>query len=1015
MHGGRVGLHFLWIALWAIHSEHPLYAAPDLQGAAVEGTCRILVIRAQFPLEEPDELTTTGTGRFDLRPLSEALADYSFPYDTPPHDRTYFQHHLEALAAYYRVVSDGRLSIEHTVLPREPDAAYELPSSGLSYGNGRSAEEIGAKWLEFARDAINAADSDTTFSDFDSFLFVHPGQGQESGEMNDIRSVYLSRQDLRSFEGDRPLTADGGQFELPHIWIVPATADRFGRAGLNGLLAKFFGFVLGLPSLSDAARGTAALGTWSLMDAGATGLGWIRSGEEWQATFGFLPPHLMAWSKARLGWIEPLTVRRDTTVKIVASDRMAGDLPKAVRVPISDREYFLLENRQQRGHFGVPAGVDPPFEGFDDILWLAEDEITFSHTITAAEATEAPELEGRGAGVWRSVGEYDAFIPGSGILIWHVDEGVIEAQLETGVNNDRARPGIALEEADGFHHIGNLFFDRQHLAEGTPDDAFFAGPGPGGITGTTRFDPDSSPPSTSNDGIDTGIEIEILSELADTMEVAIRFGKSKSGWPKPVRSSRRIQAADFDGTGASSLIVEDENGVHVLSAEATLWSAPGASFAAADDGGALFLIEGERVSAFNGQLIEASADTEPDWQANAGAAVNTTAFAADLALFPGTAALAVATDNNLLLLDAATGEQMLIIETAAGAISVADTDGDGDAELIVASAEGSFGNVASSDGLVSLWAERGRWFGPVSGDLDADGDADMVLISESGVLMATGIQGELFRTTIAEGMTDSSPALADVDGDGYLEIVTATSNSLHVVRANGLQQANFPISRGIDGLNYEPVLADIDADGRQEILAGTFQGIAAFDDTAVPLAGFPLLTESGLSWTPVVADVDGDGALELAAVAGDELYLWSLTDLSSTYGGSAVGWGQSGRRAHGRYSHPALGRVPDAGPGTSLLPERQVYCYPNPAAADEVVHVRFYLSRAADIELEVFDALGERVERIRVGSGSMQVPAENEIEFSAADLASGLYLCQVEATGLDGETGRAVVKMAVSR
>ncbi len=71
----------------------------------------ILVLRADFPVEEPDEPTTTGNGKFDLRPISEALSDYDYPYDTPPHDRVYFELHMQALARYYSVVSEGCVSI----------------------------------------------------------------------------------------------------------------------------------------------------------------------------------------------------------------------------------------------------------------------------------------------------------------------------------------------------------------------------------------------------------------------------------------------------------------------------------------------------------------------------------------------------------------------------------------------------------------------------------------------------------------------------------------------------------------------------------------------------------------------------------------------------------------------------------------------------------------------------------------------------------------------------------------
>ena len=56
---------------------------------------KILAIRVHFPLEEPDELTTTGIGSFDLRSpeLARSELDYVLPYDLPPHDIFYFDYH----------------------------------------------------------------------------------------------------------------------------------------------------------------------------------------------------------------------------------------------------------------------------------------------------------------------------------------------------------------------------------------------------------------------------------------------------------------------------------------------------------------------------------------------------------------------------------------------------------------------------------------------------------------------------------------------------------------------------------------------------------------------------------------------------------------------------------------------------------------------------------------------------------------------------------------------------------
>ena len=324
---------------------------------------RILALRVDFPRENPDELTTTGIGAFDLRSAAEAAEDYVLPYDLPPHDRAYFERHLTALARYYEVVSAGRVAISSEVFPRAAQQAYTLPQSMLHYGNGRTTEEIGAKWIELVRDALDAALADPDgprLDEFNSFLVFHAGVGYETGALNDIRSVFLAERDFADFNGG-PLTVGG--VEIEQAWILPESPRLNGRAGLNGLLAKFFGHQLGLPGLSNFANGLPALGGWSLMDVGANASGYVRTDSLAWVT-GFAPPHPMAWSKMQLGWIEPVVVRRDTVLSLLATDR-SGDLPKAVCIPIDGREYFLLENRQQRGTMED-----------EDKVWIDLDQVT---------------------------------------------------------------------------------------------------------------------------------------------------------------------------------------------------------------------------------------------------------------------------------------------------------------------------------------------------------------------------------------------------------------------------------------------------------------------------------------------------------------------------------------------------------------------------------------------------------------------------------------------------------------
>ena len=64
--------------------------------------------------------------------------------------------------------------------------------------------------------------------------------------------------------------------------------------------------------------------------------------------------------------------------------------------------------------------------------------------------------------------EYDALLPGGGLLVWHIDESVIPLEytfpLDTslrvnpdfGVNTNPARLGISVIEADGLADLGDL-------------------------------------------------------------------------------------------------------------------------------------------------------------------------------------------------------------------------------------------------------------------------------------------------------------------------------------------------------------------------------------------------------------------------------------------------------------------------------------------------------------------------------------------------------------------------------
>ncbi len=945
---------------------------------------RILALRVDFPLETPDEATTSGQGAFDLRAQAPVLPEYLAPFDTPPHDRAYFERQLQALSRYYRVVSEDQVHITHEVFPAEDQRAYTLSRPALYYGIGRTREQIGQRWGELLAEAVALADADPQgprFSDYNSFLVFHAGIGHETGELNDIRSVYLSPADLELYL-EEPLRADGGETPIPDAWILPEAVSPRGQAGLIGLLAKFFGHQLGLPGLSNFADGLPATGGWSLMDVGANRLGYVLQGDSLQAVFGFAPPHPEAWSKARLGWITPLEVRRDTTVAVVATDR-ASSLPKALRIPLAGGEYLLVENRQQRGHRGLPEGVRAPYQD-DETVWLDSSQFQVEE------------------GVWTGMDEYDAFVPGSGILIWHVDERVIAGRAAAGqINDDPLEPGIFLHEADGHRDIGNPVFERIDQIEGSPQDPFYLG-----RDGNALFGANTLPASRSNSGLDSGIDIEVLSPPGDTMLVRVSFAQTVRGWPLAVGAGQRLQGADLDGDGKPELLIQTAAGLQVAKVESgVVWAVPGARLLAAGDADGdgemeLFAAQGNEVSAW-----KLGAPT-PAWQREVGMEAGSGLLAADLGLYPGRPVLALS-GAQLVLLDARSGEVLRQEALPALSLAAADLDGDGQRALV---GSGVGGWQLQPSGSLARWS--GEALAPAAGDLDGDGAAELVLSRDSGRVEVIGErswQAEL-RDSLRAG-----PVLGDVDGDGFLEVVAAGLSGIQVLRADGRQQADFPArlprAQRAGPLQWPPILLDLDGDGRQEIAVGSLNGLYGLGSDGQVLAGFPLLTGEAVVAPPLALDLDGDGELELAALAGDYLYVWDPGDWAAPYHGRVAGWAQAGADAQGTRSYAATRQLPLPDPAAPLLPEGQVYAYPNPVGDGEQAHLRFVLTQPARLELEVFDPLGVRVTHLQAEGGL----AENELSWPVTTYASGLYLCRLEARAANGKKGVVVVKMAVSK
>jgi hypothetical protein len=142
--------------------------------------------------------------------------------------------------------------------------------------------------------------------------------------------------------------------------------------------------------------------------------------------------------------------------------------------------------------------------------------------------------------------------------------------------------------------------------------------------------------------------------------------------------------------------------------------------------------------------------------------------------------------------------------------------------------------------------------------------------------------------------SDSSPALADLDGDGrWWIIVGDDAGWLHVINTDGEERMGFPVRTtgprpgptptphppggNIHSIEASPAVADLNGDGRLEIVVGSWDGrLYAWNDRGVALPGWPIPVADQIISSAVLVDLNKDDRPDIVVGSKDgNLYGWS--------------------------------------------------------------------------------------------------------------------------------------------
>ncbi|TFB12076.1 T9SS type A sorting domain-containing protein [Candidatus Marinimicrobia bacterium MT.SAG.3] len=966
--------------------------------SSVPDSFKILAIRVEFK-KDVDE-GSTGNGLFDLT-LPALGSDFQF--DPPPHNSIYFLAHIKALSNYYKKVSNGKVIIDlkgSVLTPSSRNGAYSLSDSMRFYSPNLDDETNDQRLAQLFYQSIKAASIDIAdFNAFDLVTIFHAGVGKDfvfqlDLSPFDVPSAYLDSDFLSKYLTVAEFS-ELQAFGVEKGIILPETQSQEGfDIALNGTFALLFGSFLGLPSLWDTDTGNPGIGKWGLMDQGSNNMS------------GSMPAYPSAFTRIIMGWDRAEIISSGTAVPVAMAGSDSGT--HIYRIPINSKEYFLVENRSNRsvkkaGFDSLKVGRDTTFVKFDS----------------------------EKSGVIVNVVNYDAGLPGSGLLIWHIDNEVIAAnRASNSINNDIDNRGVALEEGDGSEDIGHEFGFLQPgggSEVGSPWDPFYAknpawyfqNPNfvPENLDSAVAFTSKTNPDNKSNSGAFTGLNFTNISKAGDLMTFDLSSDLLANGFPVfftdlEMPGSNSPAVADFNNDGNKELFIALPNGriqiwtmngdmVQEYSPYRNLFTDIGdtvdGSIVVTDLGGndSLELI----VAGINGivQMFEVNILgfplppnlATPVWTVDIESKIIATPLVAEGAIYVG------GVDGSITKIDYGGN----ILSTSSGTSTIRSMAYSNTSGLIhsgehvvrgIINQNQAFYISVNFDGIVKI------------------DEVDPLLLEVS----SSGYEPLQFRYDTGDSIL-SSPALADIDADGELELIITGNNKLWAFNGNLSLVANFPVT--INGQNpvgqiqSSPVIGDVDGDGLPDIVFGAPNGLVyGYHGDGSLVDGFPLSTGGSIHSTLVIDDVIPGGPIEIVAASNDGyLYMWSM--LEDAEADPLLPWPTfAGNNERMNYAPPSTFDSPAA--NEKLLEPGKVFAYPNPAKGNET-RIRYFVSEVSSVDIMIFDMAGEYVDALQ--DEHIIQNEYNETVWNVSRVSSGVYLARVTATGVDGSSSSTIIKIAV--
>jgi hypothetical protein len=747
---------------------------------------------------------------------------------------------------------------------------------------------------------------------------------------------------------------------------------------------------------------------------------------------GLFPPEPSAWEKTFLGWTTAFEVFNNTSGEISLTASSANDLSNIARYNISSTEYFLIENRyRDLNNDGVTLTIRKN-DGSEVQQTFTNNNDTF-----VFQGSDFDDLFEQG--VLIDVSDFDWSLPGGldigldnregtaddrelngGILIWHIDESVINKKISQnlGVNSNPDRRGVDLEEAEGSQDIGKPIDGAldNSAAFGIPFDFWWSGNNFTVISQgnqitlyENQFNPQTFPDTDSNSGGKTLVRFFDFSDNLPTATFKIEtFTGADLNYSEVLSIAQNADnyytvpnsyhdfyplSLGLHTSGVDSFLVipknENIDAVRISELNNPIYEIPSVSnqqpFL-----GENFITSLNPVSASNFLVTAYEWNQGADrfdqiWQ------VDTTANNAFISSQTGDSLFL---DFTSISLDPSTGNNL---PKQSGTTFRSEVTNGGNALI-----DGQTVSFNGSSILDFLSVSSNRLY---TGVIKGEVENVYYIFEDDAFILADPSKTNPFTTIFSEYASEW-PAISN---DFEIFRVNKTNNTLTGYNRNAAVIDNMPIDAP-DNVNFvgTPLLADITGDNVQDILVvgqDEFSiNIFGYQKDGSLLEGFPLfIGEASEQNRQPIHPIFIGNTLYAVSHIGD-VKAWRFDSFTTSEWPSRYG-----KNSFNKVSAEINPNGSQNGNTSfSILNNEETYNWPNPA--DQETNLRFQLEQPGQVEIQIINQSGRLVykEILQANGGTPE-----EVMLDTSGWGSGAYFAMVKAT-VNGKSESKLVKIAVA-